>query len=137
MPGRHIELINSTYLVIHEKQPTIPCDNFEFIKLFTKYMKNTAVYRDSEFNKLSPSANAVQIDENRICDEVIVNMDLKTDCLLEHEKILFELYFEQGLTLRKISEMCSGDGYRITKQSINSMVNTIKQKLKKYNYENA
>lgn len=50
--------------------------------------------------------------------------------LIEHEKILFELYFEKRLSTREIAIMYSDKDHKMNYQSVNSMVNNIKAKIK-------
>lgn len=45
------ELINETYLNLAEKQTPVPVDNEEFVKFFSKCMKNYFTWPNSSFNK--------------------------------------------------------------------------------------
>jgi hypothetical protein len=54
--------------------------------------------------------------------------------LQAHEAILFELYFEKEMSTRDIAKEYSTEFHTINYQSINKMVNTIKQKINNYKW---
>lgn len=172
------DLISETYSNIAEKEIPYPLNNLEFIKFFSRCMKNRYVWGNSSFNKLHRPKESLSLDnENRlyayendrntfldliIDNEAVKNielsveetnevtkefidissslgksktlkylevLDFKND-LLEYEKILFELYFEKDMSTRQIAVMYSDSIHKMNYQSVNTMVNIIKQKIK-------
>lgn len=153
------DVINETYLTLSNKKP--PVNDFEFVKWFTKTMDNNYKLRNSDFNKRYRSKELVceevpeqieNIDLDIFAEEIneetkelievasymrrdrallyLDVLDFKNTLPL-HEKYLFEVYFEHGLSTREISEMESKlSGYDFGYQRVNQMVNEIKKKIK-------
>ena len=154
------DLINQTYLDIHDKE--YPKNGDEFIKWFSKCMKNRYVWKNSNFNKNTqliagnelpeqsdPTAQAdIELsteETNDTTKELIeVSSGMKKERVLKyieviefkkslplHEQYLFDLYFNNDLSTRKISKQLSEEtGYDMHFKRINSMVNEIKAKIK-------
>lgn len=136
--GSHDDLINSTYLKIHESGTVIPTDETEFKKMYVRWMHNSYKFKDSGYNEVHrPKEIAFERIELVEFTEDYKEVDITKykRFLMEYEQILFELYFEKGLTFQKISSMVSGDGYRVTLLSIRSMIINLKNKIKKMHYE--
>lgn len=154
------ELINESYLTLSTKD--YPKDNEGFVKYVTQIMKYQSMSPRSSFNKANRIGIEVKFepineeykDIELIIDDVseytketieglshltkekinkyIQALEFK-ESLAPHEKTLFELHFEDGLSSRKIAEWMSkefgifeGGSY----VRYNEMINQIKTKLK-------
>lgn len=120
---------------------------------FNKSFKIQAI--DNEIDIIDSSAfNQINIsveETNEATKELIsVSSSMPKDRMLKyihllefknslplHERYLFEIYYEKGLSCRDISKMESQiSGQEINYQSINIMVNSIKKKLKEWKQSN-
>lgn len=182
--GMAPDLLSETYINLAEKETEVPQNGQEFIKFFSKCMKNYFQWPNSSFNRLYfpkelPCIDTPQNQEsnkrkhldagfNNSFNELIVDEDalklienqveqtnnftkelfeissslgktktLKYIKLVEfkrelpsHENILFDLYFEKELSTRSIAKLYSDEGNTMDYQSVNKMVNIIKEKLK-------
>lgn len=188
------DLLNSTYLVVHEKHEKgmfVPSENDDFVKWFSKTMKNYFVWPNSEFNKtykqeaisidqqfrvdnnilgddrISKQTSSNRYDESIIDEDALRDIEIQveqandfTKELIEissslgkqktlkyielvefkrslelHERELFIMYFEHGLSTRKIAQMYSMTENIMNYQSVNIMVNQIKSKIKSYKWK--
>lgn len=172
------DLLNDTYLVIHEKQEAglkVPENNDEFVKWFSKCMSNYFKWPNSSFNKLFNSKESLTIDNGYFQrnDERLIDQDALRDIeilvedtndftkelfeisssmgaiktlkyielvefkrtLPSHEKILFELYYEKELSTRDIATLYSSPVHKMNYQSVNNMVNKIKDKINTYKWK--
>lgn len=165
-----IDLISETYCNVATCNTSTPAADQEFVKWFSKCMKNRFIWPDSSFNKIYrpkeyPSEHIQEflaVDTDSVTDielgvedtneatrelidissslgkkrtlKYIEVIEFKRS-LLEYEKILFELYFEKDLSSRRIAEMYSDGVHKMNYQSVNSMVNIIKTKIKKYEWK--
>lgn len=171
------DLLSETYKNMAEKQTPFPCNDQEFVKWFSKCMKNYFSWPNSSFNKIFFSKEYLTLDKEAECNYEDNNLKYSNDIadhdalseielsveetneitreiieissslgktktlqyleviefkrtLFDHEKILFELYYENGLSTRDIAALSSTEQYKINYQSINTMVNQIKEKIK-------
>lgn len=189
------ELLSTTYLTIHEKATAgtvlVPGEHGEFVKWFSRCMKNYFKWPNSDFNTVR-SNESLTIDSdiasghrndnqqkfldtgysNRY-DELLTDHDAQKEIELSveetndftkelieisssmkreralqyieviefkrtlpaHEVILFELYFEKEMSTRDIAREYSTTGHTINYQSINKMINAIKQKINNYQWK--
>lgn len=162
------ELINETYIELVRKEKIAPKNQLEFIKWFSKAMKNIYIWRDSGFNKAIRIQAAENFELELIDNEALKDIDFSVEKTNEatkelmqissgmakdralryiqvlefksrlplHERYLFEIYFERGLSCRKISELEKQiSGENIDYQVINIMVNSIKNKIKNIKWQ--
>lgn len=64
------DLLNSTYMVIHEKKEKglfVPSESEEFVKWFSKCMKNYFKWPNSEFNSSYTPNEHLIVDEDFVC----------------------------------------------------------------------
>lgn len=132
------DLVTVTYMNIKEAKNPVPCNQFEFIKYFSKCMNNEYKWIRSNYNQQSKSK------------ELLIELEYKTPTVSEpcrqcmwgeveqfkitlppHEKELFELYFEQGCSGYYIADELSKEfGCKVTRKSIDRMIAPIKEKIK-------
>lgn len=125
------DLISSTFIEISDKP--YPNQPDEFIKWFSKCMRNLYGWSKSQYNK----------DNSFIGSELrdLPNEEAKTDiypqvvkfkkALPLHEQIIFDLYYINGLSCNEIAKQLSRDfDYELHYKSIEGMVNSIKTKIK-------
>lgn len=160
------DLINETYIVLHDKQTKHPTVDFEFIKWYAKCMKNYYVWQNSTFNKHNRVKDSVELNESHLIDTTDLDLEIaftteetkelisissgmKQDRLLTylqviefketlplHERYIFELYFENGLSARAMAEQLTKEtGYVYNWQRLNVMVNSIKTKIKQVKWQ--
>lgn len=184
------DLISETYLNLSEKQTEYPGTDEEFVKWFSKCMKNYFVWPNSSFNVLYNSKETLTLDQGEkhynsnaqlhldtgyvnsyielITDEdALNNIEIQVEgtndftkelidissCLGKiktlkyielvefkrtlppYESILFELYFEKELSTRDIARIYSDEIHKMNYQSVNKMVNSIKNKIKTYKWK--
>ena len=149
-------LINETYIQLQHKIPP-KCPN-EFVKWFSKSMKQQYFWKETSYNKnerITSIDTGIDIpdtenfnlsieDTNQQTKELIeINSGMKTERMLKyiqvlefkenlllHEKYLFELHFTNGLSGREIAR-----NLNMSKNSIILMINKIKTKLKQYKWK--
>jgi len=134
------ELINVTYIHIQQKNKEIPQTPEEFIKYYTKYMHFMFIGKYSEMNTFRLSqyieGEIVDVSENfnpsvqKEEDEQIKKIAIFKKSLFPHEKELFELVIEKGVSVRKIAKLLSKEtGYDISHVLIFRLVTQLKQKI--------
>lgn len=181
------DLVSETYLALSEK--VIPEDNDEFIKWFSKSMKNQFRWSKSEFNKIYQPKEFTTLDKHshhnqnqqkhldggyiNSFNDLIVDEDAQRNIYLQceqtndftkelfeissslgraktlkyieliefkrslppHESVLFDLYFQKELSTRNISSMYSDEYNKLSRISVNKMVNKIKDKIKTHQWK--
>jgi hypothetical protein len=168
------DLISETYKCVNELKH--PQDNEEFVKWFSKCMKNYFQWPNSSFNKLYSSKESslcnpciginvvryepvdedaqasieIYVEETSDQTKELLEMSssigkikaLKYVELLEfkrtlpaHENILFDLYFEKEQSTREIAKLYSSPIHKMNYQSVNRMINVIKEKIKRYKWK--
>ena len=152
------ELINETYLTLFNK--VVPETNAIFVKWFTKSMKYIYIDKYSSFRKATDQKESsltydtgnsdwkdIELGAEQINEKtkgIITGLShltndkaLKYVELLEfkeslppHERELFELHFEKGLSGRKISKLMEKEtGFKMSYVRYNEMIKVIKNKI--------
>lgn len=133
-PKQSHDLITDTYLKIIER--SVPTNDHEFIKYFSKCMANNFNNQRSSFNKnfvikeinynFIEEDNSEDINKQDVYNEL---MEFK-ETLNTHEQILFELHYEQGMSCRDIAKSLRYNNYITSYRSIVRLINPINKKLK-------
>lgn len=152
-------LINEAYLTLSGKDE-VPDDNQRFIEHFAKTMKFLYIGGRSSYNKAEkPSPNYLEYDPgnddwkdielmtegiNDQTKDAILNLShltydkaLKYSDLMQfknilppHEKEIFDLHFEKGLSCRDIVKLMEIEtGWKMGKTRINEMIQEVKRKI--------
>ena len=105
------DLLNNTYISIFDKKDfQLPSDNEGAIKYFVKCLHMNYRFQKSSFNSekrtkeilIDSYDNKELIEKNNEVDEVEIT-EFK-DSLSEHELIVYELHYEDDVSLRSIAE---------------------------------
>lgn len=153
------ELINVTFFELH-RHP-YPSNPDEFIKWFSKSMKQQYVWTKSAFNNVNKiTSNEAEIEDiednsmdlellseetNQATKEFIhVSSSMKKERVIKyiqvlefkkslplHEQEIFELYYVNDIPIRKLLELLNETGDCISYESVRQMVNSIKTKIDK------
>ena len=141
------ELINQTYIELHEKSHPKAPD--EFTKWFVKAMhlrslpKSTffqqTTYRTFESSTLEqtePESPVLEYEPPFIPESLPSELVPKYISLISfkkwlplHEQVIFELYYESNLSGHEITRNLNSEGYSINRHNVNKMINSIKTKL--------
>ena len=133
------DLLNSTYLVIFDKKNfELPKNNDEAVHYFIMCLNNNFKLYNSSFNRQKRGSEIVQGEEFFInltdTSESEINEQSISEfkeTLQEHERILFELQYEEGLSLFAISEAFKmSDGRRTVQKLSEPLKEKIKTKWK-------
>jgi RNA polymerase sigma factor (sigma-70 family) len=150
-------LINETYLFLHDKET--PKINNEFVKYFTKTMHYLYIGERSTYNKAEKLSKVyleydpgnddwkdieVNIEINKETLDTLLNlshlkntdaikyanvMQLK-ETLPPHEREIFELHFDKGLSGRQIAKIMELEtGWKMSYVRYNEMIKKVKLKL--------
>lgn len=129
------DLLNNTYLIIFDKQNfELPDDNNGAIKYFVKCMSNNFSLSKSSFNSEKKKKEvaienyffeSIQDDaEQEVSEKSITEFKSTLD---EHEKIFFELHYEEEVSLRSIAKEFRE--ISVDKEVVNKIKNRIKDKI--------
>lgn len=129
------DLLSSTYLIIFDKKNfELPNENDQAIHYFTACLNNNFKLYNSSFNRQkrgdivfdSSFFETLQNEEESIVSQKTI-VEFK-DTLPDHERLLFELHYEDDLSLRSISEEFKSIG--IDEHVIRRINTPLKEKIK-------
>lgn len=152
------DLINTTFVELH-KHSLYPTSPEDFVKWFSRSMKQQYVWRNSNFNlsnKIQSDQEIEDIEDTGIDLELLsestneatkdfiqVSSSMKKERVLRyiqvlefkkslplHEQEVFELYYVNDIPIRKLLQLLNETGDCISYESVRQMVNSIKTKIK-------
>ena len=106
------DLLSSTYLLIFDKKNfELPSNNDEAVHYFIMCLNNNFKLYNSNFNKQKRGSEIIQGEDffSNLTDAEDSEINERSisefkDTLPEHERILFELHYEDEISLLSISE---------------------------------
>lgn len=139
------DLLTETYLVLTDKKVDFPTDDMGFIKFFSKCMSNFFRWPNSSFNQNFKIPDRLTIKEQEETETEEPNDDTLIDEVTDfkgnlppHQKVLFELYFEKGMSARRIAELLEiQTGFSIHEKSMQKLIKPIKTNLKQTKWKSS
>lgn len=129
------DLINSTYLIIFDKKNfKLPSNNEEAINYFITCLNNNYKFYNSSFNRQKrgdltfESSYFEQLNQDEENDLNHVSIKEFKETLPEHERILFELRYEDEMSLLSISEEFKSIG--LDRNVLRKIDKPLKEKIK-------
>ena len=116
------DLMNDAYLHLHKKTLVLKNDN-DFVKYYRVCMKN--LWLDSFKKKRIALVDCEQVELIDSDDDLVNDLEKFTQSLPLHERYLYELYYEDDMSIRMIAEEVE-----ISPSYIFDMIGDIKEKLK-------
>lgn len=116
------DLMNDAYIHLRQKDVVLKSEQ-DFVKYYRVCMRN--LWLDSLKKRKIVFVDAKAIDIHEGNDEFLSELELFKKKLPLHERYLYELYFEEDMSIRMIADECE-----ISPSYIFSMINDIKVKLK-------
>jgi len=134
-----VELISEVYLKLLEKKTITPENNLEFIKFFSKCLKNRFLDKKRakkiEFTTNGPLEKEDETEPTKYEGLLPKVVGFRNE-LTGLDKVLFELVYIQRLSYKKISYLYfQKNKHVLTVQSIYQLVKPLKQKIKIYKWK--
>ena len=137
------DLISETYITIERRNSNLPKDDEGFIKVFVTLMKIQTYSERDGFLKLTRPKDKLINDFDRL--DITDDKELDVDSLIKQilvfkselnalELVLFELHYEQGLTLTAIIKLYSDRYNEMSFNCLWKMYTPLKLKIKKYKW---